>query len=57
MHFLNFFFVFLQLYYLDILSRLDILSKRARMNLKGPYHQDVIQKMLFLHEIILRTVS
>lgn len=44
MHFLNLFFVFTQIHYLEILSKLDTLNKRAWMDLKGPYHQDVIQK-------------
>lgn len=31
-------------------------KQKAQMDLKSPYHQDVIQKMLFLPEIFLRTV-
>ena len=55
-HFLNLLFVFIHMYEREILCRLDILNKRAQMDLKGPYHQDVIQKMLFLHDIFPRTV-
>lgn len=53
-HFHNLFFVFIQIYYFEIFYRLYILNKRTWMDLKDPYHQGVIRKMLFLFGMFLR---